>query len=293
MCFKSKGKKQEQANAVINEQNALVKSEKDEDFDKLLQAFREGKYKIIDSSPFRTAKERNNEYALAYASRSAKSAFKWFELCNPKPNSCSDLDIERLHVKFMKSLCKADKATQERFVSLVLPDIDYKAKGYESEEQAAKGIMEEYSVLKNKTSANEEHISPFISARYYIAIAYSTEVSECPEALKTQYQRFFNYMCYTYKDGYSYVAEPNAETRERNLVYANRMYMSQSERDREARLIASMEAEKRAEKAQDAQREFEKNQKKILQTQKCAICVSRGKCRWAGILDSCNSFLPN
>jgi len=122
----------------------------------------------------------------AYCHESVKSAFWWYENCTAKPNTGSKLDTELLHVKFKHSLeshtvtgtfstktTAVDKETQEHFVSLVLPNVDYMAKGYQSKEHCVKKIMEDYEAFKQKK--NNFHASPFVTSTYWLLLHFNED----------------------------------------------------------------------------------------------------------------------
>lgn len=129
---------------------------------------------------------------MAYSHASVKSAFWWFENSIIKPNTGSDADIMLLHAKFKHSLEKKcddsrdiTRAIQSKFVSCVLPDIDYSKFKLKNKEECVNLIMEDYDKLRNNNNRNN-HISPFITSTYYLIYNIEKMVTEDGKILRDE-----------------------------------------------------------------------------------------------------------
>ncbi len=129
----------------------------DEDFDVYL------KFNMLNPELKASKEEQGNEnlndlnrkLKEAYKHKSAKSAFWWYENCKIKPNTGHMEDTLLLHNKFRQSLNSVSIEELERFIFLVLPDIDYKLKGagafkFEGKADCAKDIISEYMKATEK-----------------------------------------------------------------------------------------------------------------------------------------------
>lgn len=217
--------------------NKKVDMFSDEDFDRELSEYNEWD---------EDRKERaGSDWILkvAYRHRSVKSAFWWYEHTPNKPNTGSDRDVELLHVKFKHSLeshnygydtRKVTKEVQEKFLMLVLPDIDYSVLGYHGEngkEQCMKKIMEQYEAQKQFKHENRMlecymhlHASPFLTGFGWTVYHLeevdgedengNRDVEALSKKLSQKYSKwfvsFFPEIWKKYSNGYSYIDFPDS-----------------------------------------------------------------------------------
>lgn len=112
---------------------------------------------------------------MAYSHLSSCSAFWWYEHMPVKPNTGSDRDVEMLHAKYRCSLQKTsdvpyDKRPeiQAKFIRLVLPNINYEARGFHDKEDCIKQMIKFCDSKMAREKNLTEFASPFLSPQYWL-----------------------------------------------------------------------------------------------------------------------------
>lgn len=133
----------------------------------------EKKLKEIDKD--REGDKERRKLEMAYAHSSYKSAFWWYEHMSVKPNTGSKRDIEMLHAKYKCSLERIIEVSyykgqeiQLNFINLVLPDIDYMARGFKSKDECIELMLHFCGDLYKQHKNNIAVLSsPFLSPAYW------------------------------------------------------------------------------------------------------------------------------